>query len=102
MPRSIGIGLIGFGWMGHAHARSYRSLPVYFPEAGLVGGAICVGVGVGLFSSAQEGARTMVRIEERYEPNPALSAKYDEMFDIYRSAYQALVGAGVFERIAEL
>ena len=35
MPRSIGIGLIGFGWMGHAHARSYRSIPAYFPEAGL-------------------------------------------------------------------
>jgi xylulokinase len=72
------------------------------PEAGLVGAAICAGVGVGLFSSAQEGSRAMVRIEERYEPNPGLGAKYDEMFAIYKSAYQALVGAGVFERIAEL
>jgi len=25
------IGLIGFGWMGQAHSRSYRSIPVYFP-----------------------------------------------------------------------
>ena len=33
MPREIGIGVIGFGWMGHAHARSYRSIPAYFPEA---------------------------------------------------------------------
>ena len=35
MSRTIGIGIIGFGWMGHAHARSYRSIPGYFPEAGL-------------------------------------------------------------------
>jgi predicted dehydrogenase len=35
MTRSIGIGIVGFGWMGHAHARSYRSIPLYFPEADL-------------------------------------------------------------------
>jgi predicted dehydrogenase len=35
MARSIGIGVIGFGWMGRAHARSYRSIPAYYPEAGL-------------------------------------------------------------------
>lgn len=33
MPREIGIGLIGFGWMGEAHSRSYRAQPMYFPEA---------------------------------------------------------------------
>jgi predicted dehydrogenase len=27
------IGLIGFGWMGQAHSRSYRSIPAYFPDA---------------------------------------------------------------------
>ena len=30
-PR-IGIGVVGFGWMGQAHARSYRRLPMLFPE----------------------------------------------------------------------
>lgn len=35
MATSIGIGVIGFGWMGQAHARAYRDLPVYFPESGL-------------------------------------------------------------------
>ncbi|MGQ0849097.1 MAG: Gfo/Idh/MocA family protein [Actinomycetota bacterium] len=29
------IGLVGFGWMGQAHSRSYRSIPVYFPDAGI-------------------------------------------------------------------
>ncbi|HEY4632714.1 MAG TPA: Gfo/Idh/MocA family oxidoreductase [Candidatus Limnocylindrales bacterium] len=35
MTTSIGIGLIGFGWMGQAHSRAYRDIPVYFPESGL-------------------------------------------------------------------
>ncbi len=33
--RRLRIGLIGFGWMGQAHSRSYRSIPVYFPESGI-------------------------------------------------------------------
>jgi predicted dehydrogenase len=32
---SIGIGVIGFGWMGQAHSRAYRDIPVYFPDRGL-------------------------------------------------------------------
>jgi predicted dehydrogenase len=31
----IGIGLIGFGWMGQAHSRAYRDIPVYYPESGI-------------------------------------------------------------------
>jgi predicted dehydrogenase len=30
--KTIGVGLIGFGWMGQAHSRAYRNIPVYFPE----------------------------------------------------------------------
>ncbi len=32
---TIGIGVVGFGWMGQAHSRSYRNISVYFPDAGL-------------------------------------------------------------------
>lgn len=35
MSKTIGIGVIGFGWMGQAHSRAYRSIPVYFPERGI-------------------------------------------------------------------
>ena len=35
MTTSPGIGVIGFGWMGQAHSRAYRSIPVYFPESGI-------------------------------------------------------------------
>ena len=33
MTTTIGIGVIGFGWMGQAHSRSYRRIPMHFPEA---------------------------------------------------------------------
>ncbi len=36
MTTRVGIGLIGFGWMGQAHSRSYRSIPVYFPDSGIM------------------------------------------------------------------
>jgi predicted dehydrogenase len=35
MSVPIGIGVVGFGWMGQAHSRSYRNIPVYFPDAGI-------------------------------------------------------------------
>ncbi len=28
MTRTIGIGVIGMGWMGEVHSRSYRAMPV--------------------------------------------------------------------------
>ena len=32
MPREIGIGLLGAGWMGEVHSTSYRRVTVHFPE----------------------------------------------------------------------
>ena len=29
---ALGIGVIGFGWMGQAHSRSYRRVPMLFPD----------------------------------------------------------------------
>ncbi|HEY7524082.1 MAG TPA: Gfo/Idh/MocA family oxidoreductase [Candidatus Limnocylindrales bacterium] len=31
----IRIGVIGFGWMGQAHTRAYRDIPVYFADSGI-------------------------------------------------------------------
>ena len=33
MPRELRIGVIGFGWMGQAHSRSYNRIPSVFPDA---------------------------------------------------------------------
>ncbi len=35
MSREVGIGVVGFGWMGQTHSRAYRNIPVTFPEAGI-------------------------------------------------------------------
>ena len=32
MTKEIGIGVIGMGWMGQAHSRSYKQIPLRFPE----------------------------------------------------------------------
>lgn len=32
MRKRIGVGVIGFGWMGQAHSRSYLRIPTLFPE----------------------------------------------------------------------
>ncbi|MFV1963235.1 MAG: Gfo/Idh/MocA family protein, partial [Acidimicrobiia bacterium] len=35
MTKELRIGLVGFGWMGQAHSRSYRAIPTYFPSDGI-------------------------------------------------------------------
>ena len=30
--KRLGIAVIGFGWMGQAHSRSYRRIPMLFPD----------------------------------------------------------------------
>jgi predicted dehydrogenase len=35
VSKTIGVGVIGFGWMGQSHSRAYRNIPAYFPERGL-------------------------------------------------------------------
>ena len=35
MTRTIGIGVIGMGWMGEAHSRAYRAIPDRFHESGI-------------------------------------------------------------------
>ena len=32
MRPQVGIGVVGFGWMGQAHSRSYRRIPTLFPD----------------------------------------------------------------------
>jgi predicted dehydrogenase len=35
MTRTIGIGIIGMGWMGEVHSRAYRAIPDRFHESGI-------------------------------------------------------------------
>src|SRR5260370_34594258 len=36
MTRTIGIGVIGMGWMGEVHSCSYRAVPDRFYQSGIV------------------------------------------------------------------
>ena len=36
MTRTIGIGVIGMGWMGHVHSRAYNQIRDRFPDDGIV------------------------------------------------------------------
>lgn len=69
-------------------------------DAGLVGAAICAGVGIGWFEDARQGAREMVRVAESYRPNPDLRALYDDKFELYKKTYRALTEGGIFEQVA--
>ena len=71
-------------------------------DTGLVGAAICAGIGAGIFKNADEGVQTIVRVAKRYEPDPEAHTRYNELFDIYIEAYNALVKAGIWDRIAAL
>ena len=36
MARKIGVAVIGMGWMGEVHSRSYRAIPDRFADSGIV------------------------------------------------------------------
>jgi len=99
-------------WGGAAKSASWNQLaaniygvPVVttaISDTGLVGAAICAGLGAGLFQDAIDGVQKMVQVERRFEPDLDVHHRYNELFDIYKTVYAALVKADVWERIAAL
>lgn len=67
-------------------------LPVAKPAYGdaSFGAALVAGVGVGVFTSAQEAVAQCVRITDHHEPDPARRAFYKEMFAVYKDAQAVL------------
>jgi xylulokinase len=59
-------------------------------EAATLGAAILAGKAVGLYSSVEEAAEQMIQIQERFEPNPANRAVYDDTYGTYLKLYDAL------------
>jgi len=59
-------------------------------EAATLGAAILAGKAIGLYSSVEEAAESMIQIKERFEPNTANRAIYDDTFGIYLRLYEAL------------
>lgn len=59
-------------------------------EAATLGAAILAGNAVGLYESVEQAAEKMIQIKERFEPNPANRAIYDDTFSTYVKLYDAL------------
>jgi xylulokinase len=53
-------------------------------EAGALGAAILAGTGSGLFPSLRSGVDAMVRLTQRFEPNPTRQKQYTERFAAYQ------------------
>ncbi|MDP9482548.1 MAG: FGGY-family carbohydrate kinase, partial [Chloroflexota bacterium] len=69
-------------------------------ETAMVGSAIAAGTGIGVFPDFAEGCRTMVRIEDRFVPDPIQRTAYDALYAIYVELYPAL--RPTFQRLADL
>ncbi len=59
-------------------------------EAATLGAAILAGKAVGLYASIEEAASQMVQIKERFEPQAANRAIYDEAYRTYARLYDEL------------
>ena len=56
------------------------------------GAAILAAVGCGVFSSVEEAAKKLVKVVATEEPDPELTAKYEERYQKFRKLYPALKG----------
>ncbi len=59
-------------------------------EAGCLGAAILAGTGTGVFSSLEQGVEAMVGLGERFEPDAASSARYQERFEQYAAFWSLM------------
>lgn len=75
--------------------------PVAVPVNGdaSFGAALLAGVGIGLFEDEYEAVEHCVRVAKQFEPDPARTARYREMFDIYKESQSLL--ANINHRLFE-
>ena len=68
------------------------NVPVELPSPGdaSFGTALLAGTGVGIYPDCRSAVRACLAISRRIEPDPALSAKYAELFETYRAVHDAL------------
>lgn len=71
-------------------------------EATALGAAILAALGAELYANVSEAVAHMVKIVAVCEPDMQRHALYNEYFEIYKDAYQALRKADVYERLVKL
>ncbi len=67
-------------------------------ECTVLGAAILGAVGAGYFVDINSAVDAMVTVETVIEPNQDLRSLYDELFAVFKEAYEKSAGAGVYQR----
>ncbi len=68
-------------------------------ECTVLGAAILGAVGAGHFRDLEEAVGRMMRIDRIIEPNPALRGIYDDLFGIFKEAYECVAAGGLYDKI---
>ncbi len=71
-------------------------------EASRMGAAICAGVGIGAFSTWQEGAGALVHEQRVFHPNVGRQKRYREIFECYKHFAEKVYGYRVAKRQNEV
>ncbi|HEX3027062.1 MAG TPA: FGGY-family carbohydrate kinase [Clostridia bacterium] len=65
--------------------------PTRLDQATSMGAAVIGGVGAGVFGGF-EAVEKFIKISKVYRPNPEARERYDEMYSLFNSSYEALLG----------
>jgi len=68
-------------------------MPVLLPHTSVgspYGAAILAGIGVGVFPDVRQALSEMVRLDRRFEPDPARHEKYTRIYQVFRNVYDHL------------
>lgn len=59
-------------------------------EGGVMGAAILAATGAGVYKDAAAAAKSMVRIEKTYQPDPASAARYDRYYTMFKELHDGM------------
>ena len=71
-------------------------------EATALGAAILAGVGAGIFSSIPQGVENMVKLQREITPDAKRHDIYEQLYEVYDKAYNALDKGGIFSSLAAM
>ena len=78
-------------------------LPVLVPRTSVgspFGAAILAGMGAGVYPDVRKSLSEMIKLEKRFEPNPANHERYTRSYQVYRDIYEHLKGD--FDHLASI
>jgi xylulokinase len=68
-------------------------------ECTVLGAAILGAVGSGHFDEIEEAVEGMVKVDQTIDPDHQTSGLYQELFEIFRQAYEATAHSGVYRAV---